>query len=261
MSLLDKCFSRYINLDYRTDRRTHMGSEFERVGINIERMSAIRTNDRAWNMEKVKSMIHRGTGGNVGCHYSQVSVMQQALENNLNAGVFEDDLIFCSDIRERFDYIEKYLDTHEWDVFFLGGTVHVNPAWWHKKGHSQDLQMCDCTLERDAEQTDDKRILRTYGAFSTHAYIVNKNSIEKILKYFDENVHLSMGIDWLFIKMQPQLKAFCFVPGCIIQMDNRSDIGHGMTIFSGFKMLGEHWYQDKMNDFNPDTYNWGEAKR
>ncbi len=255
-----KVYAKFINLDHRKDRLAHMTAELSRVGLNIPRFAALKTSEHSWDQHKVKSMIRRGTGGNVGCHYSQVAVMQEALDNGMHAGVFEDDLVFCTDIQDRLDYIQDFLNKQEdWDVLFLGGTVHIDVPWWHKAGHSPDLQMCGCTLERDAERTEDPRMLRTYGCFSTHAYIVNKNSIEKILKYFDENVHLSMGIDWLFIKMQPQLKAFIFVPGCVKQIDNMSDIGHGMTVFSGFSMLGPHWWQDKAEDFNPETYNWHNA--
>lgn len=246
------CYISYINLDYRNDRRDHMEKELSRVGIEAIRFSALKTSEHKWDNLKTSIMLNR-TPGAIGCHYSQVSVMEEALKEWKDAFVMEDDLIFCTDIKERLDYIQYFLNKHEWDVFFLGGTVDINNPYWHKKGHNYELQTCDCSLERDAERTDDPRILRTYGAFSTHCYIVNKNSIEKILKYFDENLHLSIGIDYLFIKMQPQLKAFMFLPGCVKQRDNLSDIGNGITYFSGFSKLGKHWWADKMEDFNPDT--------
>jgi len=103
---------------------------------------------------------------------------------------------------------------------------------------------------------------RTYGAFCTYAYVVNVKSIEKILNLFDEHLHTSIGIDWLFIKLQPQLKCFAFVPGSVKQMDNKSDIGTGMTIFSGFSKLNgtvensRYWYQENMSDFDPNTFEW-----
>jgi hypothetical protein len=70
----------------------------------------------------------------------------------------------------------------------------------------------------------------------------------------------SIGIDYSFIKLQPYLKTFAFVPGCVKQMDNQSDIGNGMTFFSGFSKLGPYWYQDRMEQFDPVSYNWAEAK-
>jgi hypothetical protein len=52
------------------------------------------------------------------------------------------------------------------------------------------------------------------------------------------------------------------VPGSVKQIDNLSDIGNGMTIFSGFSRLNgteensRYWYQENMNDFNPETFKW-----
>ena len=68
------------------------------------------------------------------------------------------------------------------------------------------------------------------------------------------HVSISMGIDWLFILLQPYLKTFAFVPGCVKQMDNLSDIGQGITRFSGFAILGPHWFRDRMTDFNYENF-------
>lgn len=252
------CFTSFVNLDHRPDRLTNILSELNKAGIHADRTRGILPKEVDGDLSKYRVMLDR-TPGALGCYLSQIEIMKDALSRRKNAFIIEDDVIFCSDIQDRFKVIQDFLDKNEWDVFFLGGTVHTNPPWWHKPGHSTDLKMCNCSLSKDAERTEFKYIFRVYGAFSTHAYIVNKNSIEKIIKYFDENVHLSMGIDWLFIKMQPQIKAFMFLPGCAKQMDNMSDIGNGVTVFSGFSMLGPYWWTDKMDQFDPDSYNWGEA--
>ena len=253
-------YASYINLDSRPDRLEHIQNELNRVGISAVRTRGMLPEEYTGDRDKI-GVMERRTPGAIGCHFSQVKVMQDALAQNKDAIVFEDDLIFSGDICERLDYIGKFLDNNEWDVFFLGGTVHINPPAWHTKEHNADLKMCTCTLEKDCERTDDKHIFRVFGMFSTHAYIVNKNSIEKILKYFDDNVHLSMGIDWLFIKMQPELKAFAFLPGSVKQIDNRSDIGNGITEFSNFKFLGPYWFTDKIEDFDIDNFNFAEANK
>jgi GR25 family glycosyltransferase involved in LPS biosynthesis len=262
--MLNNCYISFVNLDHRKDRLDHMTAELTRIGID-----AVRTRGRMphefTDNRKVEVMRKR-TPGAIGCHFSQVKVMQDALKLGKHAFVMEDDLIFCSDFKERISHIERFLDGKEWDVFWLGGTFHVNPPYWHKAGHSHQLRDCSCTLGRDAQVTEDPRVMRTYGAFSTFAYIVNQHSIDKILKLFDKHLHTSIGIDWLFIKLEPQLKTFAFVPGCVKQMDNASDIGIGqngkpaITKFSGFAMLGPYWWQDRMEQFNPETFNWAEAR-
>ncbi len=248
----------YVNLDSRTDREQHMQSEFKRIGLDGYRFSGMLPSEYTGDPAKVKVMMDR-TPGAVGCHFSQVSVMKSGLSspNAKAVMVLEDDVVFCSDIKERLDHIEYFLEGKDWDVVFLGGTFHVNPYVWHT-GKFPDMPT-GVDLGRDVELTDDPRMVRTYGAFSTHAYIVNVNSIEKILKLFDENIHLSMGIDWLFIKLQPQLNCFAFVPGCVKQMDNQSNIGQGITRFSDFAKLGPYWWADRMEEFNPLAFNWAEA--
>lgn len=257
MFLWKDCYARYINLDHRNDRLYHMINELDRVGIVADRFKAIRTIEHEWDINKYGVMLRR-TPGAVGCFESQLAVMKEALAAGKSAFVMEDDLIFGTDIKERLDYIEAFLNKQEsWDVIWLGGTVHINPPWWHT-GTNTDLP--GSNLGRDAETTEDPRILRTYGAFSTHAYIVNKDSIEKITSMLDGIMHEAMGIDWAFIKLAPQLKCFMFLPGCVKQMDNMSDIGHGMTVFSGFARLGPYWWADKMEEFDPLTFDFKEAK-
>jgi GR25 family glycosyltransferase involved in LPS biosynthesis len=249
--ILDHCYASFINLDHRKDRLRLMQAELKKVGIKAIRQKAILPNEYRGENRKVEVMRKR-TPGAIGCHFSQVEVMKKALSVNQHAFVMEDDLIFCSDFMDRMHHATKFLDSNEWDVLWLGGTYHLTPTW-HKKGHP-DLPQCRCSNLKDVQATDDPKIVRTYGCWSTFAYIVNVNSLPKILKLLDEHVHESMGIDWLFIRIQPQLKTFAFLPGCVKQHDNKSDIGKGMTYFSHFAKLGPHWYQDRMEDFNYNDY-------
>lgn len=247
-------YASYINLDHRTDRLKHMEEQLSRIGLSAVRTRGLLPTEIKEPAEKLAVMQNR-TPGAIGCHYSQVSIMETALSLGKSALVMEDDLVFCDDFNERMKIVEQFLDGKEWDVFWLGGTYHI-PAEWHRlkdgKHVNADLQMCECKLGVDHEETDNKFIRMTYGIWSTYAYIVNYNSLPKILKLLDENVHLSMGIDWLFILLQPQLKTFCFNPGMVKQFDNVSDIGRmgdgspAITHFSGFKHLGEHWFKEKI---------------
>lgn len=252
-------YASFINLDHRKDRLDHMTKELERVGIQAERTRGLLPQEVNVHPSRVATMYRR-TQGAIGCHFSQVSVMQKAFDLGKNALVMEDDLIFCSDIQERFKIMKEFTDTHEWDVIWLGGTFHVNPPYWHTFGGSQDMRNnCSANLGYDAKRTDHPRFMRTYGSFSTHAYIVNYHSIKKVLKLLDANLESSIGIDWLFIKLSPQLHTYAFVPGCCRQMDNQSDIGNGITYWSGFLNIGPYVWKDRMGEFDPNTFNWHEA--
>jgi GR25 family glycosyltransferase involved in LPS biosynthesis len=255
-------YASYINLDHRGDRLSHMQRELKRSGIQAIRTPGLRPDMFPENKYDV---MRNRTPGAIGCHMSQVSVMREALELNQHAFVMEDDIVFCSDFHERMKIIEEFTDNNEWDVFWLGSSFHVNPPYWHKQGNSGMRPYCSSQLGYDAKRINHDRIIQTYGAFATFAYIVNVNSISKILALFDQHIHESIGIDWLFIKLQPQLKTFAFLPGCVRQIDNKSDIGNGMTIWSGFLQLNgtkensAYVYQENMSDFNPSTFNWAET--
>lgn len=257
MSLLNNCWIKYINLAHRTDRQEHMEKELARIGINAKRFEGIKTSDHPWTPWKIDVMKKR-TPGAIGCHYSQIRVAAEAYCMDKHAFILEDDVVFCSDFHKRLYHMEKFLENKEWDIIFLGGTVHAQNSYWHT-GTNPDLP--NTILRRDAECTDDPHILRVYGAFSTHAYIINKTSILKVLTLLDSIIHLSMGIDWALIALSDKLINYMFVPGMVKQFDNRSDIGNGITYFSHFSQLGPYWWQDKIEDFDPTTFDWGDAKK
>ena len=247
---MNDVYAGYVNLDIRPDRNEKMIAELARVGIPAERFPGLLPDEvyKFIAADKLQVMEKR-TRGAIGCHYSQVGIMEKALAQGKHAWVMEDDLIYCDDIQDRLKTIFEYLDTHEWDIFWFGGTWHTDPEW-HKSVNGQhthpDLQMCTCTLNRDWEPTEHPNIVRTYGAFSTHSYLVNVKSLPKILDLLDQNVYRSMGIDWIMILIQPQLHAYAFTPGCCKQFDNTSNIGNGISYFSGFSALGPHWFKDRL---------------
>lgn len=107
--------------------------------------------------------------------------------------------------------------------------------------------------------------MRVFGAFATFCYIVNKDSIQNVVHQLDTHVHDSIGIDWLMIRLGKSLKQFCYVPGLVRQIDNRSDIGSGDTIWSGFLQLNgtrensAYVYQERKEMFDPSNFNWAET--
>jgi GR25 family glycosyltransferase involved in LPS biosynthesis len=241
------CFTAYMNLDHRNDRNLKMQAELARAGISAQRFRGMYPHEYTGEQYKIQRMLDTNRAGAIGCHFTHVKIMQTALERGQDAFIMEDDVVLASDVQERLDYVQDYLNNHEWDVFWLGGTYHLKPTW-HIKGHTHpDLPNCECDLDRDVETTDDPRIVRTYGCWCTYAYIVNFNSIQKVLDLMDSHVHESHSPDWLFIRIQPKLKAFAFVPAMAKQYDNESDIVKGTVHqFSGFERLGAYWYADKM---------------
>lgn len=268
MFRFNDCYAAYVNLAHRKDRLEHMQSQLQKAGIQAERFEAVhikKDDSFSWHLDMaIYGTMYRRTPGAIGCYISQMEVMKEAHKRGKSALVMEDDLVFCSDIQKRFEYIENYINTHSpnFDVFWLGGTFHVGPPYWHT---GRNPLLPGKWLGRDAERTSDPRIFRTFGAFSTHAYVVNYHHIPMILEQLEREKPTSIGIDYSFIRMQPDLLCYAFVPGCVKQMDNQSDIGSGWTIYSGFSRLNgteensRYWWQDKMEDFDPLTFDWKEA--
>ena len=242
----------YVNLEERTDRRAHMEAMLKSRGIEAERVSAFHWKDVDYENPLYRKMYER-TPGAIGCYLSQVYCMRKAQDAGKSVLIMEDDLQFTEDfVSTRVPIIEKFCNGNTWDVMFLGGTVHYPVPQWHTKGHTNPElppSMCNCNLDKDAEPTGTEHIFKAFGAWSTYCYIVNYQSIEKILRLFNDHIQTSIGIDWLYIKLSPQLNNFIFLPGSCKQIDGQSNIGNGITRFSAFSMLGKHWYSENINDF------------
>jgi GR25 family glycosyltransferase involved in LPS biosynthesis len=265
--MIENLYAGFLNMDHRTDRLQHMENQFSRLNIKPIRHRGKKPQEYNLSDPKVQTMLNR-TPGAIGCHFGQVEIMKTALGIGANAMVLEDDIKFSTDFNERLEYIDNWTKTHEWDVIWLGASFHSASSpiypFWHPNesqtigGMSRMSPDCSSRLGRDCEPTDDPRIIRTFGAYITFAYIVNVNSIENILNLFDEHLHTSIGIDWLFIKLQPQLKCFSFVPGCVMQIDNMSDQKEvqEMTVWSGQLNNGPYVFQNRMEYFDPTNFKW-----
>lgn len=239
----------YVNLKSRPDRDQHARDQFARHGITPTRFDAF-TPDQ-WNREpeKVERMRNR-TPGAIGCYQSQVALIREAHLTGKTVVVCEDDVVFCSDLPKRLDYITANMP-RDWDIFYLGATFHVPGVWCHH---------ADCAtwgeIGVDVEPTADPHILRTYGIWGTYCYIVNPANAGKVYDLMEANIHGADGIDHLAIRLGPKLRTFCFVPGCVWQYDNESNIGSGITRFSGFKKLGPYAWTERMENFDPTTFDW-----
>jgi GR25 family glycosyltransferase involved in LPS biosynthesis len=239
-----------VNLDCRGDRMKHAHHEFARHGIRVERIRAFTPDQWPGDPAKVAKM-RSTTPGAIGCYHSQMSVIARGAVSDTTVAVCEDDVCFCDDLTERLDYLDEHL-TWDWDIFYLGATFHT-PGEWYKH---EDCKDWGPRLGRDAEPTEDPHIMRVYGEWGTYAYFVNGKNSRKVLELFDQNVHRARGIDHLAIILGDQLNAYCFVPGCAWQYDNKSNIGNGITEFSHFKSLGPYAWTYRMEEFDPAQFEW-----
>jgi GR25 family glycosyltransferase involved in LPS biosynthesis len=244
----------YVNLDSRPDRREHAEQQFARHGIEVRRQRGFLPDEWPGDPADVARM-RATTPGAIGCYHSQTQIIRDHARPGNVVAVCEDDVCFCEDLPKRLQYIEDHIwwdETWDWDIFYLGATFHT-PGEWYKHVDCKDWGP---RLGCDAQPTTDPHFMRVYGEWGTYAYLVNGNNAGKVLHLLDENVHRSRGIDHLFIILGDAVNAYCFAPGCAWQYDNQSNIGRGVTEFSGFKKLGPYVWTDRMEDFDPTTFEW-----
>jgi GR25 family glycosyltransferase involved in LPS biosynthesis len=228
---------KYINLKNREDRKDRVDSRLKNKGVIAERFEAV--------TDFSNCGINFGPNyldGTKGCFLSHYNMIKE-YDSHKILGIFEDDVVLCSDFDERFKYIEDNFNL-DWDMFFLSSFYHLNGDRnrHHKTG--------------DYEFTGIKYIHRTYGSFCTHSYLVNPKSKEKIIKLMEENVHKSNALDHLYILIQHQLNVFAITPGMTTQSGGYSDITKDTLNHTGYftKVLGRHCYAENLNEFNYDEY-------
>ena len=235
----------YINLDHREDRRAQIEAELSRVNLPARRLSAFTKGD--WVGPESSVALMQPTPNTIGNWMSHTFLIGSGELTGRDVLVLEDDAILCADFQERLKYLAKHLPD-DWDIVFLGATFHLNPPHWHKD-----------TLGRDVELIGDPHLLRAYGVWSNHGYIVRAKSARKILDLMRGLMPSAKGSDHALIMSQPNLNAYVMVPGAVFQRDSESDIGKGVTVFSGFKNLGPYVYTENLNDFDPTKHDWKEA--
>lgn len=233
-----------INEKTRLDRYENFVSQVNKINLNVTKFDAVTNPEEygvTFNIDNHPSQKSQWTKGQKGCYLSHRLLLENHKTNKI-LGIFEDDVVFCEDFLERMDYVEKNFNL-DWDMFFLSSFYHLNsdPKRWNNGG--------------DYEMTNIKHIHRTYGSFTTHSYLVNPNSINKILKKMDEFFDYCYAIDHLYILIQPHLNVFSFTPGMTNQMISYSDITSQIKDQTVFKQVcGDHYFINKLSDFNYDDY-------
>jgi FkbM family methyltransferase len=226
-----------ISLKKRNDRRDWINSHLPKFNIKYEFFDAI-TDNNEYNVNFPKKY----NKGQIGCFLSHYKLLKTHNSNKI-LGIFEDDVELCDDFLDRFKYIEDNFNL-DWDMFFLSSYYHLNDHKdrWNKSG--------------DFELTDTKYIHRVYGAFTTHSYLVNPKSINKILKLIDENINDTYAIDHVYCaKIESKLNCYSFTPGMANQRVSYSDVDGASKDPNEFKsIIGEHYYANNLKDFDYDKY-------
>lgn len=153
----------YINLDYREDRNLLMKNQLIDLELDklVERISAVSiTNSTVYSLDN-KELITSISRATAESHKKIISIAKE--RNYKNVLILEDDAFFFDDENIKgLTIIEKSLDDlnniPNWEVFFLGTNIHDNLL----------------NLVGD-------NLIKCNSCVSTHAYILNSNSFDKLL--------------------------------------------------------------------------------
>jgi GR25 family glycosyltransferase involved in LPS biosynthesis len=192
----------YINLEERTDRRSHVEEQLASIGI----YKPIR-----FNAVKLKN-------GRIGCSMSHLKCLQLAKNNNWShVLIVEDDITFLEPVMFKRQLSNFFQDKIAFDVLFLGGNV-VPP---YKQVNTNCVQVFSCQ--------------------TTTGYLVKQHYYETLIQNMHEGIrkllkepekHILYAIDKYWFSLQRQHLWFIIVPLSVIQLQNYSNIEERETDYS-----------------------------
>jgi len=207
----------FINLEHRTDRLEHAVSEFKKMGINAERVNAVKMQN-----------------GAIGCTLSHIKCIELAKSRNWDqVFICEDDITFLNPELLKQN-IEMFYNNDDilWDVLIIGGN-NVPPY--------QQLYEYAARIFRNQ---------------TTTGYIVNKHYYDTLLKNFKESAanllrnpdnKREYALDIYWNRLQMQDFWYMITPPTVKQYENYSDIEKRNTNYD-FLMLDmeKQWYLDQL---------------
>lgn len=186
-----------INLKRRPDRLQEITKECEKHSLPFELIEAI---DGHVAFPNAPRRIMQGA---LGCQASHIKALKEALKYDEHCLILEDDCQFTDNLSPLFSSFFEDLPAN-WDVFFLGGSL----------------------LWKDAISDFKPNLKRANNVLCTHAYMVNRNSIEKLLSCFESR---KFKVDVLFTEFQKENNCFIAYPELATQRKGYSDIVDAVT--------------------------------
>lgn len=183
-----------INLKHRRDRLLMSKKQLNKIGVNNYKLF------QAVDARKLGlTGVNEKNQGLIGCFMSHYILLQNAILNGIKRMVvFEDDVIFCNDFKERF--IEEFKQVpNKWELLYLG---------YYERGESK-LKIAN-------------NICVPKCTWGTHGYMVQNAGIIKMFDGLQEiKGHIDIQIDNQLVK---DIYTYCFSPALCFQSGIKSDI-------------------------------------
>lgn len=184
----------FINLDHRKDRLEHVTAEFAKMGINGQRMNAVKM-----------------ASGAVGCSFSHIKCLEQAKVNGWKqVFICEDDIEFTNP-SVLLENLTKFHQNKSisWDVLLIGG--NNCPPYTRISDYCVQVSNCRTTI----------------------GYIVPNHYYDTLIANFKEGVRNLMrepdnkrmyAVDMYWAPLQQRDRWFLITPLTVTQKSDYSDI-------------------------------------
>jgi glycosyl transferase family 25 len=191
----------YINLKSRPDRKQHVESQLQTIGINAERFNAIKLEN-----------------GALGCSMSHLKCLEMAKKAGWShLLIVEDDIQFLNPELFR-NQLNKFLSIHKfWDVVLIAGN-NIPPF----------------------ESIDDTCV-KVSSCQTTTGYLVNGRYFETLINNYREGIqqlmknpekHTLYAIDKYWFQLQKRDMWYLITPLTVTQREDYSDIEKRATNYS-----------------------------
>ncbi len=182
-----------INLDRRPDRWAECQLEFEKINLNVERVSAI-------DGRKIKNNT-RLKNGALALTLTVYDIITEAIEKKYNKIlILEDDIEFTEDIKVFNEEISSL--PSNWDLLYFGGNHNIHA------GSSQPVKV-------------NEHFKRLHNTYSTHAIGISLTGLSIIDAKLKTHIK---EIDVLYAEIQKVANVYCFNKLLATQRDGFSDI-------------------------------------
>ena len=167
-----------INMDINKDRINILNKYFIKQKIKYIRFPAYNgklLNEKYLINENILNRKHSLLKGQLGCAYSHYKLLNQIKKRKESISlILEDDVIIPNNFKTKLNYILNNLPK-KWDIIYLGGC--------NVYGEKINKTNCNINSKCPNMYITPVRYNNTYN-LCAHAYLVNKNSIVKVINSF-----------------------------------------------------------------------------
>lgn len=202
LNLIDMIYVLKLKKNDATKLEKNVREIFPNIKIKFYEVDGISNKNEGNINQSLFEIIKHNTINEVALDITKnhIEIIKEAYNNNYNNILFlEEDVIFENPSQKKMENVDIWLTNNKkWDIFYLG---YCN---WPV--------MCSFFITSN--------IIKVTNPLLTHAYILNKQGIEKILNFTENGKkNMNMHIDKLFIKI-PNFNKYAVYPLLAYQEKN-----------------------------------------